>query len=61
MNNPMNTELYNKIFQRLDELGYVRECEIQHASMTHEPYKDTPILSDVLNAMDMSYMWSHFT
>ena len=21
MNNPMNTELYNKIFQRLDELG----------------------------------------
>lgn len=47
----MKTELYNKIFERMDKLGAIRLCEIQHASMTHEPYKDAPVLSDCVLCM----------
>jgi hypothetical protein len=57
----MKTELYNKIFQRLDELGAIYRTEV-YLWPDSAPWADThsPVLSDVLNAMDMMYgIWAN--
>jgi hypothetical protein len=57
-NNFMETELYNKIFQRLDELGAIRK-DLSFGFQVLI-FKQPPILSDVLNALDMMYgIWAN--
>lgn len=57
----MKTELYKKIFDRMDALGAIRLADIQYASMTHTPYKDSPVLSDCMEAFedinDFPFFW----